>query len=304
MRVKSAVVLKPTGKTPAIISMLGSQTLRREARKALAALGEPILDRLRTAITDTSVDVGVRRRIPRVVSDIGGPEATRSLVACLERVDRAVGIEVLRALARIRRREPRAHFESDKISGLLVLELKSYYQTANLLTGIPTLRVGEGVQFLRRTLNERLEQHLEWSFLLLELIYPQREIRDSYHRIVSGRRDLRANAVEFLDSRLSNPVRQMLLPLLENGLGPSVLRAGRQFFRVRPATYGEVLETLLNSEDPWLQACASYVAAESKMFALTPAVEKLKHAPDPMLAETALAAHVRLTKARSEEDSG
>ena len=58
------------------------------------------------------------------------------------------------------------------------------------------------------------------------------------------------------------------------------------------------------SDDPWLQACASYVAAESKMFALTPAVEKLKHAPDPMLAETALAAHVRLTKARSEEDSG
>ena len=216
---KSAVVLKPTNKAAAIISMLGSQTLRREAREALAALGEPILDRLKTAMTDTSVDVGVRRRIPRVVSDIGGPEATRSLVACLEKVDRAVGIEVLRALGRIRRQEPRAHFESDKISGLLILELKSYYQTAILLTGIPTLRVGEGVQFLRRTLNERLEQHLEWSFLLLELIYPQREIRDSYHRIVSGRRDLRANAVEFLDSRLSNPVRQMLLPLLENGPG-------------------------------------------------------------------------------------
>ena len=301
---KSAVVLKPTSKAAAIISMLGSQTLRREARKALAALGEPILDRLTTAMTDTSVDVGVRRRVPRVVSDIWGPEATRSLVACLEKVDRAVGIEVLRALGRIRRQEPRAHFESDKISGLLVLELKSYYQTAILLTGIPVLRVAEGVKFLRRTLNERLEQHLEWSFLLLELIYPQREIRDSYHRIVSGRRDLRANAVEFLDSRLSNPVRQMLLPLLENGVGPSVLRAGREFFSVRPVAYGEVLETLLNSDDPWLQACASYVAAESRMVGLTPAVEKLKHAPDPMLAETALAAHARLTKARSEEDSG
>ena len=301
---KSAVVLKPTNKAPEIISMLGSQTLRREARKALAALGEPILDRLKTAVTDTSVDVGVRRRIPRVVSDIGGPEATRSLVACLEKVDRAVGLEVLRALGRIRRQEPRAHFKSDKISGLLVLELKSYYQTAIRLNGIPTLRVGEGVQFLRRTLSERLEQHLEWVFLLLELIYPQREIRDSYHRIVSGRRDLRANAVEFLDSRLSNPVRQMLLPLLEDGVGPSVLRAGREFFSVRPAAYGEVLKTLLSSNDPWLQACASYVAAESRMLALTPALEELTRAIDPMLAETALAAHARLTKARSEEESG
>ena len=300
---KSAVVLKPTNKAPEIISMLGSQTLRREARKALAALGEPILDRLKTVVTDTSVDVGVRRRIPRVVSDIGGPEATRSLVAGLEKVDRAVGLEVLRALGRIRRQEPRARFESDRISGLLVLELKSYYQTAILLNGIPALRVGEGVQFLRRTLTERLEQHLEWVFLLLELIYPQREIRDSYHRIVSGRRDLRANAVEFLDSRLSNPVRQMLLPLLEDGVGPSVLRAGREYFSVRPAAYGEVLETLLSSNDPWLQACASYVAAESRMLALTPALEELTHAIDPMLAETALAAHARLTKARSEEDS-
>ncbi len=301
---KSAVVLKPTNKAPEIISMLGSHTLRREARKALAALGEPILDRLKTAVTDTSVDVGVRRRIPRVVSEIGGPEATRSLVACLEKVDRAVGLEVLRALGRIRRQEPRAHFEPDKISDLLVLELKSYYQTVILLNGIPTLRVGEGVQFLRRTLSERLEQHLEWIFLLLELIYPQREIRDSYHRIVSGRRDLRANAVEFLDSRLSNPVRQMLLPLLEDGVGPSVLRAGREFFSVRPAAYGEVIKTLLGSNDPWLQACASYVAAESKMLALTPALEKLKHATDRMLAETAFAAHARLTKAGSEEDSG
>ena len=100
---KSAVVLKPTNKAPEIISMLGSHTLRREARKALAALGDPILGRLKTAVTDTSVDVGVRRRIPQVVSEIGGPEATRSLVACLEKVDRAVGLEVLRALGRIRR---------------------------------------------------------------------------------------------------------------------------------------------------------------------------------------------------------
>ena len=300
---KSAVALRPTDRAPEIISMLGSQTLRREAREALAALGEPILGRLRTAITDSSLDVRVRRRIPRVVGDVGGPEAARSLVASLEKVDRTVGIEILRALGRIRRQEPHAHFESDKISGLLVLELKSYYQTAILLAGIPIQRVGEGVQFLRRTLNERLGQHLEWIFLLLELIYPQREIRDSYHRIVSGRRDLRANAVEFLDSRLSNPVRQRLLPLLENGLGPSVLRVGRELFGVRPVAYGEVLETLLDSDDPWLQACASYVAAESRMFALTPALEKLKRAPDPMLAESALAAHARLTKARSEEDS-
>ena len=139
---------------------------------------------------------------------------------------------------------------------------------------------------------------------MLELIYPQREIRDSYYRIVSGRRDLRANAVEFLDSRLSNPVRQMLLPLLEDGLGSSVLRAGREFFSLRKAAYGEVLETLLNSSDPWLQACASYVAAESRMFGLAPVVEKLSTAPDPMLAETALAARDRLAKARSEEDSG
>ena len=301
---KSAVVLKPADKAPAIIAMLGSQSLRREAREALAALGEPILERLKTALTDASLDIGVRRRIPRVVSDIGGPEAARSLVACLEKVDRAVGIELLRALGRIRGQEPRAHFASDKISGLLVLELKSYYQTAILLGGIPAARVGEGIQFLRRTLNERLKQHLEWSFLLLELIYPQREIRDSYYRIVSGRRDLRANAVEFLDSRLSNPVRQMLLPLLENGLGPSVLRAGREFFRLRKTAYGEVLETLLHSGDPWLQACASYVAAESRMFGLAPVVEKLSTAPDPMLAESALAARDRLAKARSEEDSG
>ena len=57
---KSAVVLKPTDKAPAIIAMLGSPSFRSEAREALAALGEPILDRLKTALSDTSLDVGVR----------------------------------------------------------------------------------------------------------------------------------------------------------------------------------------------------------------------------------------------------
>ncbi len=47
-----------------------------------------------------------------------------------------------------------------------------------------------------------------------------------------------------------------------------------------------------------------HVAAESKMFGLAPVVEKLSHATDPMLAETALAARARLAKARSEQDSG
>ena len=50
---------------------------------------------------------------------------------------------------------------------------------------------------------------------------------------VSGRADLRANAVEFLDSRLlGSPLRQLFLPILEQSGAERLLEAGRQLFQL------------------------------------------------------------------------
>ena len=295
---KSAAVLKPWDETPRLLGMLADHRFRREARAALAAFDESILDTLIRAIEDPGIDFAARRRIPRIVSTIGGRRSAKLLLGQLPRLDRVIGFQVVRALSRIRKAEPRLHFSHETVSAILGEELRHYYQEVTLLEAVPADSAQPGVGFLRRAMRERLDHRLDWVFHLLGLIYPQKEILDARYWIASGRPELRSNSVEFLDSRLINPFRQMFLPLLEDLSAQRLIETGRNLFALRPVTYPTVLWQLLGTADPWMQACACYVAAESKMEGLRVRIERLTADPDPLLAETARTASARLQAAR------
>jgi hypothetical protein len=151
-----------------------------------------------------------------------------------------------------------------------------------------------GVKFLRRAILERMQGRVQGIFQLLSLTYPHREILDAYHWVNSGRKDLRANAIEFLDSRLENPVRQMFLPMIEDEAGRRLAQSGRDLFGTQRLPYGTVLRRLLEQGDPWMQSLASYAAAEARAAELEPLVKPLVQSRHPLLAETAAAAHERL----------
>ena len=151
-----------------------------------------------------------------MIARIGGPRAVHALIDGFQRVDRLVGLRMLRALGRMRAQTPSIVFPAESIAAGLQEELRRYYEDKLSLYAIPESQGTPGVQFLRRTMEERLQERLDAVFDLLGLVYPRREILDARYWIASGRADLRSNAVEFLDSRLTNPFRQMLLPVLEN----------------------------------------------------------------------------------------
>ena len=291
---KSAAVLKPWNETPRLLGMLADHRFRREARAALAAFDESILDTLIRAIEDPGIDFAARRRIPRIVSTIGGRKSAELLLAQLPRLDRVIGFQVVRALSRIRTGEPRLRFNHQTVSAILGDELRRYYQELVLIEAVPGDSAKLGVSFLRRAMRERLDHRLDWVFHLLGLIYPQKEILDARYWIASGRPELRSNAVEFLDSRLTNPFRQMFLPLIEDLGTQRLIDTGRTLFKLRPVTYPTVLRQLLEMADPWMQSCACYAAADSRMAGLRGRIERLTADPSPLLAETARTASARL----------
>jgi hypothetical protein len=292
---ESAAEAKPWQETPTLLSMLGDRRSRPHARRALAAFGEPILPRLSELARDRGFDLKVRRQLPRVMSVIGGQRAADLLVDHLKGSDYELSYNALDALSRIRRLQSTVRFDREAISQLLVGRLREYYQEVVWLDGIPTNGDKMGSRFLRRALKERLRRKTDETFQLLALIYPRREMLDAYHWIASGRVDLRSNALEFLDSRLDNPVREMLLPVVEDRDGQRVLRAGRELFGLRPLPYPSVLRSLLHLPDTWLQACASYVAAEDGIVDLRQRLRELAGHADPVLREAATAAQTRLT---------
>ena len=290
----SAAAIRPPKAAPLLIEALRRHGFRREARAALAALGPAVLDRLIAAMHDPGVGLGARRRLPRVIAHIGGPRAVKALVDGLQRADRRVGLEMLRALGRMRAKDSSIVFPAESIAEGLQEELRRYYEDKLSLYAIPEQQASAGVRFLRRTMEERLQERLDAVFDLLGLIYPQREILDARYWIASGRVDLRSNAVEFLDSRLTNPFRQMLLPVLENSGQRRMIDTSRTLFALRPLSFPSMLWKLLETHDTWVQACACHAAADAEMKGLREKIGGLADSSDPFLAETASRAYARL----------
>jgi hypothetical protein len=278
---------------PKLVNLLANRQLRREARGAVASFGEGILEALNEALRDRALAGDVRKEIPRAMSAIGGPKAARLLLSNLGKEGGELARPILRELVRLRRGDARLRFYPDAVSGLITGEIENYHREAAWLDGISD-NGKPGVKFLRRAILERMQRRVEGIFQLLSLIYPHREILDAYHWVKSGRKDLRANAIEFLDSRLENPVRQMFLPMIEDEAGRRLAQSGRDLFGAQRLPYASVLRRLLEHGDPWMQSLASYAAAEARAAELEPLVQPLARSGHTLLAETAAAAHGRL----------
>ncbi len=268
---QSARALAAEVDTAKLIALLGDRRFSRHARAALVAQGARALEGLGACLRDESAPEYLLRQTARVLGEIGGREGSRFLLAYLRRSHQVARRDVLRALIRIRTHSPDLELDREVLDLLIRSALRRYYQTAFLLNGLegPSTPASD---FLARALHERLKRWLDEAFVLLGFLFKEREIRDAYDSIRSGRTEMRANGLEFLDSRLlGNPIRLMLMPALEQHDSQKLLEAGRQLFDLDPAPYASVLRRVLEASDPWLQSCACYVVADSKVVELSAA---------------------------------
>lgn len=282
---------------PKLVELAGVRKHRTEARQALAAFGLEVLPALRQALLDSHLPLRVRRNLPRVFSAVGGQGAADQLALCLDQPDPLLGFQVLRALSRIRLKQPEVSVDSARVSTLTLDLVRRYYRYLTILHGVPQNGVHPGSNFLRRALAERMDRQMESIFRLIGLLHPAKEIFDAYYAIRSGPRDLRANALEYLEGMLVNPLRQQLLPIVEDRSPDRILDLARSQFGIERRTHREALRELVNDPDPWLQSCAIFAAAGQGLGELSPLLEPLLDAEDELLQETARAAHERLRAA-------
>lgn len=280
---------------PTLTRLLGQPAHSAETRQAVTAYGAQAIAPLAAILRDDSASPYLQRQAAKVLGAIGGRGSVQCLLAYLRRRHEAARADVLRALRRIRDRDPDQEFHPDVVDLLLVSALRRFYQTAVFAESVRSQGQGVGARFLAQALRERRDRWLDEAFVLLEFVLPQREMRDARYRIRSGQRALRANALEFLDSRLLGMrIRPMLLPAVEEVDPQRVLQSAKQLFEIEAAPYPSVLRSLLDLSDAWLQACACQTAAESLQRECKPRIIQLASHPDPLLRETALAAIVRL----------
>ncbi len=285
---------------PLVIEKLGERGLANTARATLAQYGERAIGTLQDYLKDPAVPLCIRKQIPPVLAHIPSPESGAILAKCLVQSDPGLRFDVLKALNKLRRKDPALVPTDVDFSDLLDAELMGYYRSFQILAAFDpqASRSSESLEsesLLTRALRERMEHELERIFRLLALIYPPRDLYNAFIGLHSGHPQLRANALEVLEHLL----RPDLYRRLANVLDPEIALKEKLDFAERLCgitvdSKADAVRILLHSADCWLCACAIYAVVELRLTDLKGDLQRVPHDGDPIVAETWNWARTRL----------
>lgn len=277
---------------PVVMEKLGEPHLVMAARAALAHYGERAVGTLRDYLNDAAVPLAVRKQIPEVLFRMGIAEAAEVLADSLIQSDPGLRFDVLKALNKLRRRDPALLPANADFADMMNAELMGYYRSFQILSAFDlrsatSARSSGSESLLARALRERMEHELERIFRLLALFYPPRDIHNAFVGLTAGRPRLQANALEVLEHLLRPEHYRMLAYALDPEISMvEKLKFAQQLSHATVGSKVEALRILLHSEDRWLRACALYAVGQLRVMELYGDLQRVRKDNDPLVAET------------------
>jgi hypothetical protein len=165
-------------------------------------------------LSDDNTDFVIRRRIPRVLAEIGGREADDALLDALTanrfevRYRSAIGL-VQRRTAGLPQSAKSTQMQVWEAVRLEVGRGKPVWEMQKLLDGDP-----DEDDLVSRRLGVRGELSLEHTFRLLSLILEPEVVRAAFHGILLDDEKLRSFSLEYLEQVLPADVRKKLWPFI------------------------------------------------------------------------------------------
>ncbi len=239
---------------PRLLEFLGDRAYRTEARRALAAMGEPIVEAVAAALGDRTRPLALRWELPRLLRYIGTPRAAQALLDGHAGGDPFLRYRIALALSHLRRHHEELQFDRGRVLEAVVRRVEAYGYYLPIYRDLQRA-LGDGA-IVVRALRGRLDQGGEMVFRLLGLVYPLRSMMNVYNRFARGEPRERAYALELFENLVDEDVRDRIVPLAErwhrlpSGEGSAERAPGR-------------LEELAGSKDPVLRACARYAAGHA-----------------------------------------
>jgi hypothetical protein len=249
--------------------------------------------------------LSVRKQIPDVLAHISSSESAAILADSLIQSDPGLRFDLLKALNKVRRREPGLVLPNDHFVDVLTAELTGYYRSLQILAALEpqavlSRRSGGEATLLTRALRERMDYELERIFRLLALIYPPRDVYNAFVGLTTGRPQLQANALELLEYMLKPDHYRLLACAIDPEIVPQEkLNFAQRLCRTTVGSKIEALRTLLRSNDRWLCACALHTIGDSRLAELFDDLGKVRHEGDAVLEETWKWANMRLATGTS-----
>ena len=293
---------------PILISLMRDRRLKHVAREALVAYGESVLPALKHFLTAEDETIWVRRALPKTIARLETPGALEvlydSFEDCKDRLLRRKIVEALETFDELK------HDERLR-EGLVEEEARCYLEALVRLAGIsglgnlrlagPVVEFKSSYQpaFVEKLLYDRLGGHRDNVFSLLALGADRHDMLRAKQRLMSDKKKLRAQAIEYLDNVLWDRLRRPVMAVVDDApLTERLELAHRRYGLVvknREATLRELLHAARDDTNvTWLGAGALLMVAEARLRGLFPDVERLVEEGSGLLGETASWVHGRV----------
>jgi AAA family ATP:ADP antiporter len=275
---------------PAVIEKTGQPRLVAAARAALIQYDLRAVGMLESYLNDETVPLPVRKQIPATLACIAAAESASALAHSLVQRDPGLRFEVLKALNKLRDRDPSLIPHDVDYSNLVNVELIGYYRSFQILSALEKEAGDEPThsseRLLRRAFREHMEQELESIFRLMALTYSPRDIKNAFFGLASNQRRLQANALELLEHLLQPELFRRLASVLDPEAEPQQrLAFARRLCNTEVGSRNEALLILLHAEDCWMRACALYVIGGLRLRDLATELTRVPCDSEPLLAE-------------------
>jgi MFS family permease len=256
-----------------LVRRLANYAVRGAATESLASFGPRICGALGDILLDPRSPLAIRCRVPRVLRLIRDQRSVDVLLASLDAPDDPVSSAVLKALNRLREAAPALDFKSAALAPRLTREARRYFDLGAQLDPLASRRTPQtAASLLVKSIEVRMARIEDRLFRLLALRYPPAEMYSAYLAVRSRHPEKVTVALDYLDSTLDRDWKRFILPLFD---GPArVVKNGRDLFRLEPQSAETAVRALVGSPDAWLSACAMAAAAELKLQAVLPEIER------------------------------
>ena len=250
---------------PHVLPLLGRDDVARDALRALRGAGERIIGFLTDALLDPSINVVVRRRIPRVLERCPVARAVQALVDGLFDDELEVRQQCALALLRMQELAPATQLPRERILDAIERELTSEPRPRVTLTPSADA-LDDEPGFGEERLRTRAREGVEHVMTLLALALEREPVRLTYHALYADEPAIRGTALEYLDNVLPARIKPGVLSLVEGSTRPPP--------RVVRRDSRELMDELLRSRElvmpSALRARTAIVRAESDGISVSP----------------------------------
>ena len=242
---------------PNLIENLSLPPYSGAAFAALVDIGPPVLDVLENAFYKTDQQTNTLVQIAKIYGRIGGEKAVKYLWKKIDYPNKEVGSQALRSLSA-------CNFLAKDVE---VIKLKSYINKyigfiAWNMAAIRELPKGTNWDLLKDSLKEENEANYDHLYLLLSLIYEKQSIQLVRENINSGTVDGVTFAIELLDVFVSEDIKNVLVPVLDDISPDEAIRRLQEHFPRETYSPQQLLLQIINRDynfvNLWTKTCAIY----------------------------------------------